>query len=53
MTVITFVPGIVAVVGLLIYLMASKAEVKEIGRISFFCGLLVMMFVLAGNKVVL
>jgi Na+/phosphate symporter len=31
---------LVAVVGLLLYFMATRAEVKEVGRLMFACGLL-------------
>lgn len=51
MTIVVFIPIIFAVLGLLIFLMASRADVKEIGKIMFFCGLLVTMFVFATNKV--
>lgn len=34
---------LVAVVGLLIYVLATKAEVKEIGRLSFAVGLLAFL----------
>lgn len=43
---------IVAVIGLLIYVLAGKAEVKEIGRIMFFCGLLVALFAFGGRTTV-
>lgn len=38
---------VVCVAGLLAYALASKAEVKEIGRLSFFAALLVTLFVIA------
>lgn len=38
---------LVALVGVLMYVLASKPEVKEIGRISFGVGLLVFLFKIA------
>lgn len=45
------VPLLVAIVGLLMYVLASNAKIAEIGRIAFFCGLLVLTFQLAGSVV--
>jgi hypothetical protein len=44
---------LVAVVGLLIYMLSNKPEpvnkLAEVGRIMFFCGLLALLFLLAGH----
>lgn len=44
MTLIAILPLCVCFAGLFVYLLASKAEAKEVGRIMFFCGLLVFLF---------
>jgi len=42
---IGLLPAIVALVGLVIFLATkNNGDVKEIGRIMFFCGLLVLLF---------
>lgn len=41
---IALVPLFVAIVGLLMYILASNPKVSEIGRIMFFCGLMALMF---------
>ena len=45
------VPGIACIVGLLAYVMASKPETKEMGRIAFFVGLLWLIYVFATRTV--
>lgn len=35
---------LVAVIGLLVYAFAVNPKAQEIGRVSFFCGLLVFLF---------
>jgi Na+/phosphate symporter len=35
---------LVAVIGILIYALAANPKVQEMGRIAFFCGLLVFLF---------
>jgi len=42
--IIAVIPLLVAIIGLLMYILASNAKVAEIGRIMFFCGLLALMF---------
>lgn len=42
---------IVAVVGLLLYVLASNPKLSEIGRIMFFCGALVTTWALGGRGV--
>ena len=49
MTVIAIVPALVAIIGAALYLMAANPKAAELGRIAFFCGLLVLMFALAGH----
>lgn len=39
-----FVPLLVAVVGVLMYALATNAKLVEIGRILFFCGTLVTTY---------
>jgi len=46
---ILFAPA-VALVGLLVYLMASNPKAVEIGRLMFFAGMLVTAFVFANTK---
>ncbi len=46
-------PLLVAIVGLLLYVLATRAEVKEIGRLMFGAGLLVALFTLGAWKGVL
>lgn len=43
-------PALVAVLGVLVYALASNPKVAELGRIAFFCGLLVAVWILAGDK---
>lgn len=46
MSAIILYPLVVAILGLLVYLLAANPKAQEIGRIMFFCGLfwLVAMF---------
>lgn len=44
-------PALVALVGLVIYVLASNPKAAEIGRIMFGAGLLVVCLVLAGRMV--
>ncbi len=48
---VAILPFLICVVGLIVYLIASKPEAKELGRIAFACGLLVLTYVLAGYTV--
>jgi Na+/phosphate symporter len=48
---ITIVPALVALVGLLLYLMASNPKAQEIGRILFFSGVFVTLLGLGSNAV--
>jgi Na+/phosphate symporter len=51
MSIALIIPALIALVGLLIYVLAAKAEAKEIGRLMFGCGLLVTLFAVAHNVV--
>jgi hypothetical protein len=42
--IITIVPLLVAIIGLLMYLLSSNAKVAEVGRLMFACGLLAWLF---------
>jgi Na+/phosphate symporter len=42
-------PALVALLGLLCYIISSNPKINELGRIAFFCGLLVTTFVLASQ----
>lgn len=46
---VAYIPVLVAVLGLLIYVLASNPKVCEIGRILFFCGAFVTTLLLAGQ----
>lgn len=46
---IAIAPLLIAVVGLLIYVLAANAKTVEIGRILFFCGTLVSTWVVAAH----
>lgn len=48
---IAYVPLLVAVIGLLLYILASNAKVQELGRLMFFAGILVLALSLAGKTV--
>lgn len=48
---IAIVPLIALIVGLLVYVLASNSKAVELGRITFFCGLLVTLFVAAKHVV--
>lgn len=51
MTVVALVPVVAALVGLLVYVLAGNSKLVELGRIAFFCGLLVALFVFAQHAV--
>ncbi len=48
---IAVVPLLVAIIGLLLYLLASNAKVAEVGRLMFACGLLALMFASARESI--
>ena len=49
--VIAIIPVLVLIIGLLMYFASANPKVQETGRIMFFCGLLVVLF-LVGNTTV-
>ena len=51
MTIYILIPFLVCIIGALTYALAAKAELKEIGRLCFGCGLLVTLFVVATHVV--
>ena len=51
MIVIAWLPVIVLVLGLLLYVLPVNAKLQELGRIMFFCGLLALCFAYAGRTV--
>ena len=51
MIVIAIVPLLVAVVGLLMWFVSGNGKVQELGRLLFFCGALVTLFVMGGKVV--
>lgn len=48
---IALVPILAAVVGALLYALTANPKLAELGRITFGCGLLVSLFVLAQHTV--
>lgn len=48
---ISWVVLIVALAGLLLWLLSSNPRVSEVGKVMFFCGLLVTCLVLGGKTV--
>jgi len=48
---IAVIPLIVAIVGLLMYILAANAKVAEIGRLMFACRLLALMFASARESI--
>jgi hypothetical protein len=48
---IIYVSLLVALIGLLAYALASNPKIVEIGRISYFAGLLAFLLVIAGAHV--
>lgn len=51
MTLIAMIPFLFAIVGVLVYMLASNGKVAEVGRITFFVGLLFVVAHLAGRVV--
>lgn len=47
---IALIPLIIAIVGLLLWALASNPKVAEAGRIMFFCGVLVVTMGLANVR---
>ncbi len=44
-------PVLLAVIGLLVWFLSANSKVSEAGKIMFFCGLLVLTWVLARHTV--
>ena len=51
MTLITSIPLLVAIIGLLIYALAANPKVGELGRLAYATGLLVTLFAFASHTV--
>ncbi len=49
--IIAYVPLFVALLGLLLYALASNAKVQECGRLMFFAGMLVFLFTVSGKTI--
>lgn len=47
---IIFIPLLVALIGVLMYALATNPKLNEIGRVVFWTGLLVTLFQVAGDK---
>ena len=45
------VPGAFALAGLLLYMLAGNPKAVELGRITFACAMVVLVYVLAGRVV--
>lgn len=48
---ITVLPLLVAIIGLLMFVLASNAKVAEVGKIMLWTGLLVTLYVASGKVV--
>lgn len=48
---IVYFPLLVAVIGVLLYALATNGKIQEIGRISFGCGLLAFLFQIGNHSV--
>jgi len=48
---VAYLPLLVAIIGLLVYVLASNAKAVEIGRLLFFAGILVTVLTLQGHTV--
>lgn len=48
---IAYIAALIALAGLLVYLLSANPKAQELGRIMFFCGLLVTTFALGGHAV--
>lgn len=48
---IVAIPLLVAIVGALVYALSSNPKASELGRIAFSCGLLVAVYIVAGEKI--
>ncbi len=48
---IAILPVVFAIVGALLYVLATRAELKELGRLTFASGMLALAFALAAHVV--
>ncbi len=48
---IAYIPALVSIIGLLIYVLSSKPKVERIGEHMFWTGLLVTLFTVASHVV--
>jgi hypothetical protein len=48
---VAYLPLLVALIGLLIYILSNNGKAQELGRILFFCGVLVLVMSMAGRSV--
>jgi len=48
---IAIFPVILLVIGILLYFVSTNGKVQEVGRLMFFCGLLVLTFDLSRDVV--
>lgn len=51
MTITATIPLLVSLVGALLYVLSGNAKLSEIGRLSFFAGLLATCLAVAGHAV--
>lgn len=51
MSAIILYPLVIAILGLLVYLLAANPKASEIGRIMFFCGLFWLVYLFLGHSV--
>ncbi len=47
--IIAFIPLLFAIVGLLMYVLATNGKVSELGRLIFFAGFLITMLSMEGH----
>jgi len=48
---VAIVPVLAIIVGALVYALATNGKVAELGRLTFGCGMLVEVYLLAGHAV--
>lgn len=51
MTVALIIPLLVALIGMVVYILAANGKAQELGRLMFACGLLVTLFAVARTVV--
>jgi len=50
MNLTTLTPALVALLGLLAYVLSANGKIQELGRIAFFAGLLVALLIFSGHR---